>query len=72
MTDIVERLRDIAGEWADAEIREEAADKIEQLRKIPRDIQVAADCMIRELRAEIKRLQAENVELRALLREGKE
>jgi hypothetical protein len=32
MTDIVERLRDIESESADAGIREEAADEIERLR----------------------------------------
>jgi hypothetical protein len=32
MSDLVERLRDLVGEPADADLREEAADEIERLR----------------------------------------
>jgi hypothetical protein len=70
MTDIVERLLDIEGEWADAEIREEAADEIKRLRKRLYEVDAqltaegrihAGECM--ELRTEIVLLRAERAEM---------
>jgi hypothetical protein len=53
MTDIVERLRDIEGEWADAEIREEAADEIERLTGLLEN----SEMTVRELLANDGRLR---------------